>query len=58
MVERGLAKSRSQAQSLIIAGRVYLDNSKLEKPGSQVARDVALEAVSYTHLTLPTILLV
>ena len=43
MVERGLAKSRSQAQSLIMAGRVYLDNSKLEKPGSQVGRDVALE---------------
>ena len=43
MVERGLAKSRSQAQSLIMAGRGYLDNSKLEKPGSQVGRDVALE---------------
>ena len=26
-----------------MAGRVYLDNSKLEKPGSQVGRNVALE---------------
>ena len=26
-----------------MAGRVYLDNSKLEKPGSQVGRDVAIE---------------
>jgi 23S rRNA (cytidine1920-2'-O)/16S rRNA (cytidine1409-2'-O)-methyltransferase len=39
LVERGLAKSRSQAQALVLAGLV----SGHDKPGEQVADDVELE---------------
>jgi 23S rRNA (cytidine1920-2'-O)/16S rRNA (cytidine1409-2'-O)-methyltransferase len=38
LVERGLAESRSQAQALVLAGRVR----GYEKPGAQVAEDVEL----------------
>ena len=39
LVERGLAESRSQAQALVLAGRVRGH----EKPGEQVAENVELE---------------
>jgi 23S rRNA (cytidine1920-2'-O)/16S rRNA (cytidine1409-2'-O)-methyltransferase len=39
LVERGLAESRSQAQALVLAGRV----AGFDKPGTQVAEDVELE---------------
>ena len=38
LVERGLAESRSQAQALVLAGRVLGH----DKPGEQVADDVEL----------------
>ena len=38
LVERGLAESRSQAQALVLAGRVRGHT----KPGEQVADDVEL----------------
>jgi 23S rRNA (cytidine1920-2'-O)/16S rRNA (cytidine1409-2'-O)-methyltransferase len=39
LVERGLAETRSQAQALVLAGRVR----GFDKPGQQVADDVELE---------------
>ena len=36
-------KSRSHAQSMIMAGLVYSNTKKLEKPGSQVRPDIELE---------------
>ncbi len=39
LVERGLAETRSQAQALVLAGRVR----GFDKPGQQVADDVVLE---------------
>jgi 23S rRNA (cytidine1920-2'-O)/16S rRNA (cytidine1409-2'-O)-methyltransferase len=39
LVERGLAETRSQAQALVLAGRVR----GIEKPGQQVPDDVELE---------------
>ena len=39
LVERGLAETRSQAQALVLAGRVR----GYDKPGQQVAEDVELE---------------
>jgi 23S rRNA (cytidine1920-2'-O)/16S rRNA (cytidine1409-2'-O)-methyltransferase len=39
LVERGLAESRSQAQALVLAGRVR----GFQKPGEQVDEDVALD---------------
>jgi 23S rRNA (cytidine1920-2'-O)/16S rRNA (cytidine1409-2'-O)-methyltransferase len=42
LVERGLAESRSQAQALVLAGRVR----GYDKPGTQVADDAELELVA------------
>jgi len=42
MVERGLTRSREQAQALIMAGEVLLNGQKASKPGQQVAEDAAV----------------
>ncbi len=42
LVERGLAPSRERAQALILAGRVLVNDQKLEKAGANVVDDVAL----------------
>lgn len=34
MIEQGLAETRSQAQALLLAGRVYFGEQRVEKPGS------------------------
>ncbi len=36
LVQRGLAKSREQAQALIMAGAVYVDDQRVDKPGKRV----------------------
>ena len=42
LVDRGHAASRERAQALILAGRVLVNEQKVEKPGAQVAEDVSL----------------
>lgn len=42
LVDRGLAASRERAQSLILAGKVLVENQKLEKAGAPVAPDAAV----------------
>jgi len=42
LVERALSESRTRAQSLILAGRVLVDDVPVEKPGTQVSPDAAL----------------
>src|SRR3954466_592621 len=37
--ERGLVPSRERAQALIIAGKILVDEQKIEKPGAQVESD-------------------
>lgn len=49
MVERGLAESRTRAQALIMAGAVYSKEKRLDKPGHQIAFDVALTVRSKDH---------
>src|SRR6202045_4230936 len=39
LVERGLAASRERAQALILAGKVLVDDQKLEKSGAPVSAD-------------------
>jgi 23S rRNA (cytidine1920-2'-O)/16S rRNA (cytidine1409-2'-O)-methyltransferase len=39
LVDRGLAASRERAQALIIAGKVLVNDQKIEKPGAQVAEE-------------------
>jgi len=42
LVDRGLAASRERAQALILAGKVLVDNQKLEKAGEQVAEESSI----------------
>jgi 23S rRNA (cytidine1920-2'-O)/16S rRNA (cytidine1409-2'-O)-methyltransferase len=42
LVDRGMAASRERAQSLILAGKVLVDNQKLDKAGAQVAGDAVV----------------
>src|SRR3954453_20445976 len=37
--DRGLVPSRERAQALIIAGKILVDEQKVEKPGAQVESD-------------------
>ena len=37
LLERGLAPSREQARGFIMAGQVYVNNQKADKPGAQVS---------------------
>lgn len=42
LVERGLVESRSRAQALILAGKVYSGERRIEKPGQPIAADMPL----------------
>jgi 23S rRNA (cytidine1920-2'-O)/16S rRNA (cytidine1409-2'-O)-methyltransferase len=42
LVDRGLAASRERAQALILAGKVLVDDQKLEKAGAQVSAECAV----------------
>lgn len=42
LVERGLAQSRERARALILAGRVLVNEQKVDKPGASVSNDAAL----------------
>lgn len=46
LAENGLAETRSKAQSLIMAGEVYIDNQKAQKAGEQVSGDENIEVRS------------
>ena len=41
LVRRGLAPSREKAQALIMAGQVYVDDRRIDKPGTQIPLDAA-----------------
>ena len=40
--ERGLAPSREKARALIMAGQVYVDNQKSDKPGTMLPETVQI----------------
>lgn len=46
LVERRLAPSRERAQALILAGKVLVDEQKLEKAGAQVAENSSIRLLS------------
>lgn len=45
LLERGLASSRERAQALILAGRVLVNEQKVEKPGTSIANDAVLRVL-------------
>ncbi len=49
LVERGLAESRTRAQALVMAGLVYSQERRLDKPGMAVAANLAIEVRGRDH---------
>lgn len=49
LVARGLAPTRSKAQALILAGRVFSGERRLDKPGTPVADDLPIELRGLDH---------
>jgi 23S rRNA (cytidine1920-2'-O)/16S rRNA (cytidine1409-2'-O)-methyltransferase len=49
LVERGLAETRARAQSLIMAGMVYADKRRVEKPGQALPAECPLEVRGRDH---------
>ena len=43
VVKKGIAESKSVAQSLIIAGKIYLGEKKLDKPGFGISDEANLK---------------
>ena len=43
LLDRGMAPSRERAQALILAGRVLVNEQKVEKPGTQIASDAQIK---------------
>jgi 23S rRNA (cytidine1920-2'-O)/16S rRNA (cytidine1409-2'-O)-methyltransferase len=49
LVARGLAESRARAQALIMAGRVFAADRRIEKPGDAIAEDQPIEVRGEPH---------
>ena len=49
LVDRGLAESRTRAQALIMAGLVFADTRKIDKPGQTIAEDMVLDVRGRDH---------
>jgi 23S rRNA (cytidine1920-2'-O)/16S rRNA (cytidine1409-2'-O)-methyltransferase len=49
LVARGLVESRARASALILAGRVFSGERRLDKPGHQVADDLPLAVKGLDH---------
>jgi len=49
LVERGLVETRSRAQALILAGKVFSGERRLDKPGNQIDPTAPLEVRGRDH---------
>lgn len=49
LVERGLVPSRTRAQALVMAGKVYSDTKRIDKPGQNLAEDAPLSLKGEDH---------
>jgi 23S rRNA (cytidine1920-2'-O)/16S rRNA (cytidine1409-2'-O)-methyltransferase len=49
LVDRGLAESRTRAQALILAGKVFSESRRIEKPGQLLAAGLPLEVRGQDH---------
>ena len=49
MVLKGFAKSREQANSILMTGNIFVDNKRVEKPGQQVSQNSKIEIKGKTY---------
>jgi 23S rRNA (cytidine1920-2'-O)/16S rRNA (cytidine1409-2'-O)-methyltransferase len=49
LVERGLAETRMRAQAMVLAGLVWSEGRRLDKPGISLAEDTPLELMGRDH---------
>jgi 23S rRNA (cytidine1920-2'-O)/16S rRNA (cytidine1409-2'-O)-methyltransferase len=49
LVDRGLAPSRARAQAFVLAGVVFVDGARADKPGAAVAEDANVEVRGGDH---------
>ncbi|MEO8715608.1 MAG: TlyA family RNA methyltransferase [Acetobacteraceae bacterium] len=49
LVDRGLAESRTRAQALILAGKVFSESRRIDKAGQSVAEGVLIEVRGQDH---------
>lgn len=49
LVDRGLVESRTRAQALVMAGKVYCGTRRLDKAGQKLPPDTALEVKGQDH---------
>lgn len=49
IVDRGLADSKTRAQALVMAGHVYIADTKAQKPGQQIAEDAEISVKGSDH---------
>ncbi len=49
LVERGLVETRAKAQALVLAGKVFSGEKRLDKPGTAIAAETAIEVRGQPH---------
>ena len=49
LVDRGLVESRTRAQALILAGKIYTGDRRVEKAGQLLAEDAPLDVKGQDH---------
>jgi 23S rRNA (cytidine1920-2'-O)/16S rRNA (cytidine1409-2'-O)-methyltransferase len=49
IVDRGLAESKTRAQALVMAGHVFVGDTKAAKPGQQIGEDAAVTVKGSDH---------
>ena len=49
IVDRGLADSKTRAQALVMAGHVYIADTKAQKPGQQIPEDADISVKGSDH---------
>lgn len=49
LVDRGLVESRSRAQAMVMAGNVYSETKRLDKPGHKLPENTPLELKGKDH---------
>ena len=49
MVSRGLARSREQANSMLMAGTVFVNQKRIDKPGQQITKESEIDVKGKIH---------